>query len=370
MKNEKINSILFVCTVPTEKSGIPNVIFNLLSHLKDDSLRFGYVAINQPSEFFSNKLKESNTTLHIVPRKLSAPFSYILNLAKVAKNYDVMHVHGNSATMVLEMIAAKLAGVRFRIAHSHNTTCNMKTIDRLARPLFHALCNGRIACGREAGRWLFGNRDFKVLNNGIDTSRFRFVKADRESMRRQLRVNAETVIGHIGNFVEQKNHRFLIDIFATYHSKNPESKLLLLGDGPLKEEIISKVNELELSDSIIFAGSVDKPEKFMNAMDLVVMPSLYEGLPLTLVEEQANGLTVLAADTITSDSDMSGLVNFASLSQSPEEWEERMSQMLENARHDEEVSALAVKSIKVAKYDINVVCEDLKSYYKDLTKDD
>lgn len=365
MKEKAKNKVLFVCTVPTDKSGIPNVIFNLLTHLDGEHTTYGYVSINKPSEFYLGKLRKSNISLHIIPRKLSNPIKYIIDLAKVATHYDIVHVHGNSATMVLEMIAAKIAGVKVRIAHSHNTTCSMKVIDRLARPLFYRLCNGRMACGVEAGRWLFGNRDFKVLNNGIDTDRFRFSPDDRTEIRQNLGVDKEALlIGHVGNFVEQKNHRFLIDIFHCFKKEHPSSKLLLLGDGPLKEEIIAKTESMGLADSVIFAGSVDNPGKYLSAMDLVIMPSLHEGLPLTLVEEQANGLPILAADTITKDSDMTGLVRFASLAESSDKWSQKMAEILKSSRHGESASTNAINCIKKAKYDITVVCNDLMEFYK------
>lgn len=362
--------VLFVCTVPTDKSGIPNVIFNLFEWLDRSNIELGYVSINKPSEYYEERLKKWGISLFIIPRKLTSPLSYIIQLAKIARDYDVVHIHGNSATMVLEMIAAKFAGVKHRIAHSHNTTCSMKLIDRLARPLFHKLCNGRLACGIEAGKWLFGERDFTVINNGIDTNRFIYNHEIRMLIRNRLNLNHEFVVGHIGNLVEQKNHRFIIDIFKSFHSKYPKSKLLLLGNGPLMSEIDKKVKNMGLADNVIFLGSVDKPEHYMNAMDLVIMPSLHEGLPLTLVEEQANGLPILAADSITKDSDMSGLVHFMSLSQSADEWSDCMLSLLANSHHNERTSKMAVESIKSANYDITVVCENLKQFYNKLDNDD
>ncbi len=355
--------VLFVCTVPTDKSGIPNVMFNLLGALDKSNMELGYVAINDPSDFYKRRLKELGVTLHIIPRKITAPWAYITHLAKVARGYNVMHVHGNSATLVLEMIAAKLAGVKVRIAHSHNTQCSMVKIDKAARPLFYALCNARLACGVEAGKWLFGNRDFKVINNGINTDRFRFKESTRHEIREGLEWENVPIIGHIGNFVEQKNHRFLIDVFNAIHHKNPDVKLLLLGSGPLQEEIMNRVKELGLLDSVCFTDSVDNPEEYMCAMDMIVMPSLFEGLPLTLVEEQANGLPCLVADTITRDADMTGLVSYKSLSDSPEYWAISALDILNNSERTKDISLSSIASIKAANFDIYEVAKDLKAYY-------
>lgn len=362
--------ILFVCTVPTEKSGIPNVIFNLIGTMGKNDVELGYVAINNPSSFFIEKLRGHHVGAYVITRKLSNPIGYIKNLSQVAQDYDIIHVHGNSATMTLEMIAAKLAGVKIRIAHSHNTTCRMKIIDRLCRPIFYKLCNGRMACGIEAGKWLFNDNDFMVLNNGIDSQRFKFSIKDRDSVRNNLGIEKnEILIGHIGNFVEQKNHDFLIDIFYNYNKQNPHSKLLLLGDGVLREKINNKIQNLGITDKVIFTGSVDNPAFYMNGIDLIVMPSLFEGLPLTLIEEQANGLPILAANTITKDANITNKIEFLDLSDKPIKWAEKMEEILVRSNHDSETSMKAIEKIKAAKYDIFSVAEELIDYYKSRLSD-
>ena len=354
--------VLFVCTVPTDKSGIPNVICNLLSALDPKWFHIGYVSINKPSELFKEKLATINASLYVIPREISHPLRYINNLSKVAREYDIIHVHGNSATMVLEMMAARISGVRVRIAHSHNTTCSMKAIDTIARPLFYRLCNGRLACGTEAGKWLFGDKNFAVINNGINIHKFRFVEASRELVRSRLGIRDEFIIGHIGNFVEQKNHSFLLDVFLSFTRLQPKTKLLLLGDGPLRNSIESKVETYNLTDKVIFAGSVDHPEEYMNAMDIVAMPSLFEGLPLTLIEEQANGLHIVAADTITPDANISGNVRYLPLSDC-DQWALIIKNMLENTHHNTVSSEKAVEKIKAAQYDIESVSKNLSEYY-------
>lgn len=363
--------ILFVNTVPTEANGITGVIFNYLKSIKFDfNHQIGYVAINSPSKFFRDQLSLNNAKLYILHRSIAQPLSYIKKLAIISKKYDIIHVHGNSATMTLEMIAAKLAGVKIRIAHSHNTTCRMKIIDRLCRPIFYKLCNGKMACGIEAGKWLFNDNDFMVLNNGIDSQRFKFSIKDRDSVRNNLGIEKnEILIGHIGNFVEQKNHDFLIDIFYNYNKQNPHSKLLLLGDGVLREKINNKIQNLGITDKVIFTGSVDNPAFYMNGIDLIVMPSLFEGLPLTLIEEQANGLPILAANTITKDANIANRIEFLDLSDKPIKWAEKMEEILARSNHDSETSMKAIEKIKAAKYDIFSVAEEIIDYYKSRLSD-
>lgn len=349
--------------MPTEKSGIPNVIFNLLSNFPKDSVKLGYVSINDPSDFYNHKLRDIGAELYIVPRKISHPLRYIRQLAKIAHNYDVIHVHGNSATMVLEMIAAKMAGVPFRIAHCHNTTCGQKLIDKLARPLFYSLCNGRIACGKEAGNWLFGSRDFKVINNGINVTKFKYSQEIRNNLRECFGIGNEPVIGHIGNFNYQKNHIFLIKIFKEVILRCPGARLLLLGDGPLKVEVKEQVMKAGLSEAVIWSGSVDNPQDYMNMMDLVIMPSRFEGLPLTMVEEQANGLTVLASDIITKDANITGKVFYKSLKDPVSEWVDRAIELLDKDKRNLRSSENYATQIRNAGFDINGIAQELIRYY-------
>lgn len=360
--------VLFVCTVPTERSGIPNVIYNIIDSQEEKTIKYGYVAINEPKETFIDKLEKKNTSLYIIPRKLSNPIGYIYTLARIAKDYDIMHVHGNSATMVLEMIAAKIAKIKVRIAHSHNTTCKMKFIDLLMRPLFYHLCNGRLACGKEAGEWLFKTKEFTIINNGIKSEKFRFDKNTRTFIRHKLGIGNEIVIGHVGNFVEQKNHIFLIEVFLKIHELNNNTKLLLLGDGPLLKSISERVKLLDLDKYVIFAGSIENVGEYMNAMDMVIMPSLFEGLPLTLIEEQANGLPILASDTITKDANISGRIEYLSLTESTSNWAKKGIEITAVQTHDEETSEEAIRMIQKTQYDIKSVTNSLSLYYKNRIK--
>ncbi len=345
--------ILEVVTVPTEKSGIPNVAFNLMRAFPPEEVELGYVSINEPSDFYKKQLDELGARLYVIPRKLSSPWTYVAKLAKIAKGYDIIHVHGNSATMVLEMLAGRLAGVRIRAAHSHNTSCRMKTIDRLMRPLFYALCNCRLACGQEAGNWLFGERDFNVIRNGIESSRFRYEESKGSAIRSRLGIEKGFLIGNIANFLEAKNHQFLIDVMSCLANRREDIKLILLGDGELKSAIEERVKKEGLEDKVILVGSVSNPEDYMSAMDLIVMPSIYEGLPLTLIEEQANGLSALVSDAVTEEANLTGNIIYLSLDMTPDQWADKIETLLANTKHDSETSDSSISKIKQKGYDIS-----------------
>lgn len=362
-------NILFVNTVPTEENGITNVIFNLLSAFPKGLDSIGYVAINKPTLKYAKLIRELGLRLFVLPRKITSPIEYIKRLRIVAKEYDIMHVHGNSATMVLEMIAAKLAGVKLRIAHSHNTTCEKKLIDKMMRPLFYSLCNGRLACGVEAGKWLFGKRHFKIINNGIDSDRFRFNQTSRGKIREQYGMTEKIVVGNVGNLLIQKNHTFLLDIFSELSKTISNSILLLVGDGPLKKRLQEKAEILGIKDKVIFTGSIDNPEDYMSTMDIVVMPSLFEGLPLTLVEEQANGLSCIVSDAITRDVNLTANVKFLPLNGDVKKWASTVLMIIHKDNYSrEDKTNDAIGKIRSKKFDINTIAKDLKNYYYDQLK--
>lgn len=190
--------VLIVNTNPTNYEGVTNVIFNLLENINRPEIQFGYVSINNPNKEFINRLNNINCNLYVVPRKIKKINTYIRTLSKIARNYDIIHVHGNSATLAIDLLAAKIGDIRYRLAHSHNTSCKMVIADKLLRPLFYTLCNKRLACGYDAGKWLYGNRPFDIIQNGINTSRFRFNQIKRDEIRKVLGWEDKIIIGHVG----------------------------------------------------------------------------------------------------------------------------------------------------------------------------
>lgn len=354
-----------VNTVPTERNGITNVIFNLISAFDRNKIEIGYVAINNPEVSIQKYLKDLGVRLYIVPRRISSSIQYIKRLANISRNYDIVHVHGNSATMSLEMIAAKLGHVSLRIAHSHNSSCVMKSIDRLFRPIFYKLCNGRLACGKKAGEWLYRNRDFIIINNGIDTEKFRYNEKIREDIRSQLYLKDNIVIGHVGNFDYAKNHPFIFEIFKDLLSINNKARLMLVGGGSKFDEYTQLTKDLGIYDKVIFTGKVSNPNDYMSAMDLIIMPSIFEGFPLTLVEEQANGLRCIVSDTITKEVNISGNVYFLSLDKSTNEWAHYINNVLSVNDDRVSLSNEAISSINSSEYGIKIIADRLLHYYID-----
>ena len=195
------------------------------------------------------------------------------------------------------------------------------------------------------------------MKNGIDCDRFRYSEEKRNEIRERFGFTDEIVLGHVGRFDEQKNHLFLIDVLNKIRNCGVNTKLLLLGDGNLRREVETKVKMLGLTDSVVFAGVVSDVYNYLNAMDVFVFPSVYEGLPLTLIEAQANGLRVFASDAVSEESDVTGLIDFLPLSSGAEKWAEKIKEKLPFER------AETVQLIKNAGYDARTSAKQLEDFY-------
>ena len=359
--------ILVINTVPTDKNGITNVIFNYLKAMGND-VDFDYVAINNPNAFYVNFLKEKRAELYTLKRR--NVLGYVGSLCKIIKKnkYDAIHVHGNSHTVVLELLAAKLAGCKVRIIHAHSTGCNSVALHKLLAGLFDSLCTDCLACGEEAGKFMFGNKPFKIINNGVDVEKFSFNNKAREAFRVKLALTeTDILIGHVGYFMPVKNQSFLVDVFAELAKRDSRYHLVLIGDGAMRTEIEQKVACLGLTNKVTFTGNIDNVSEYLNAIDIVIMPSLYEGLPLTLVEQQANGLQCIVSDTITEEVDKTGNLCFVSLNASISEWV----QSIENCnckQGREQRSKKAVNDIAKEGYSIQTEAKQLVGFYKSVCK--
>lgn len=355
--------ILLINTVPTEKNGITNVMFNYLTAITADGMTFDLISLNQPDDYYVQEIENKGGHVFVLPR-LDGVFRYWKMLCNlIRKNqYDAVHIHGNSHTTILELTAAAIAGCNKRIVHAHNTTCNCVLVHKMLSPLFQLLCTHRLACGYAAGKWMFGNKPFLVINNGVEPEKYRFNINCRKSIRNRLNIkDDEVLIGHVGLFNKQKNHTFLIDIFNLLYSIHKEYKLCLLGDGPNLKNIKNKVSEFNLQDVVIFEGAVTNVTEYLSAFDLIVMPSLYEGLPLSLIEQQANGLRCIVSDTVTSEADKTGNLSFLSLKAPLEDWVQEI--IKHNAKDREDISNNAIRNITIAGYNINEEAKKLKDIY-------
>jgi len=292
-------------------NGVETVIMNYYRHLDHSKVQFDFICDEDSTRIPYDEIKKLGGRVFLVPKYQNLP-KYLKALEKLFKESQYCIVHSNLSTLsVFPLSVAKKVGVPIRIAHSHSTSnpkeWKRNLIKNILRPFSKRYATDYFACSEVAGRYLFGNKAFdrgevKIIHNAIDIDKFKFDEVARKKLRKEFGIKDSTiVIGHVGRFVQQKNHTFLVDVFKEYHKKNPDSKLLLVGSGPLEDKIKKKVEKLGLKDSVLFLGQRDDINKLYSAMDVFCLPSLYEGLPVVGVEAQAAGLPCVFSDKITND---------------------------------------------------------------------
>ena len=259
---------------------------------------------------------------------------YFRELKKLMTKYPYTAVHAHTMFSIgWVMLAAKQMNIPVRVSHAHSALIDgsgfVKTIYETAmRSLILAFSTDLVACGEKAGERLYGKKAYKnrgnLILNGINTSAFRFSEETRNKIRIDLNLQDKFVIGHTGRLAEVKNQSFLSEILPEVLNKRQDAVLLLLGDGDDRKMLEKKVNALNLQNNVIFAGSVCNVQDYLNAMDVFVFPSLYEGMPLSILEVQANGLPCVISDTVPPDVFVTDLIHPLSLGDSKEKWIEKI----------------------------------------------
>lgn len=345
--------MLMISTVPFGKDGISSVIKNITANIGDSFL------VDVVAPRFESPLPYVNETYQLNRRRFLRYFFDLIEIMKKG-HYCAVHVHGNSSSMFLELLAASMARIKNRISHAHSTSCKHRILNAICRPLLNRLSTFRIACGEKVGRWLYKKKSFEVINNFIDLTSFSFNQNKREAIRKMYGVcDDDIVLLHIGRFDENKNQIFIAKLLK-------ESKFdrrvfaLLIGEGDTADSI----KEFTLKNNIngiSFLGPKDEVASYYSAADIFLLPSMYEGFPITLVEAQACGLQCVVSDTVSKEVDLSGLVSFAPLN-SPFYWIERINELSAPSKRDE-ISQRVLSILKCRGFDSKVEIQKLASIY-------
>lgn len=313
--------LLIVSTVGLKYEGITSVILSNLKVMNLFELEVYVAGTIEVDEAIRKEIENIGCKVIDFPSRRQSPIKYFFKLISfIRKNrIQIVHAHGNSATLAIEMMASLCGGCNVRIAHSHNTSTLYPKLNKVFSPFFSRLYTHGFACGSDAGKWLFHNKPFIEITNGIEVEKFIFNEQQRNIFRKRIFADNKFVVGSVGNFNKQKNHSFLIDAFAEFEKKHNESILLLIGDGYLMDSVKDKVNKLGLASKVHFVGKTTEVNNYMQAMDVFVMPSLHEGFPVALVEAQASGLPCLVSNTVDRKVKITPDVDFLSLTE-PLEW--------------------------------------------------
>lgn len=360
-KNNKIKVAMI--TKHLEITGIGTVVMNYCKNLDKNKYDLTIIAGSPIAEKYICECEELGIKIIMLPSRRGEPFKHYVALWRALRKekYDIVHDHGNSSMMAIELTIAKLTGVKVRIAHSHNSRCPNMRIHRILNPYFKKVYTKALACGNLAGEWLFGKGEFEVLPNGFHPDKFTFSQENRDSVRSELKIEDKFVIGHIGRINEQKNQEYLLRIFEKIAPMRKDAILLLVGIGPNFEKIREMVINNPYRDQIIMYGETDNPAAFYSVMDVFLLPSRFEGLPVALLEAQISGLPCIVSDRVTREVDF-GEIEWKSIDEDPENWAESiMSVKTKSVRERLDYPIKYKKDIE--KYDINKSITQLNNIY-------
>ena len=292
-----------------DSGGIEAVVLNYYRHIDRSKVQFDFYLAQGSSLPQRQELEQLGAGLYPIP-PYSHPIAYhrALYTAFKQRGYKIVHAH-LSTMSVFPLLAAWRAGMPVRICHNHSTAHwgeGGKTLLKyILRPFNKVFATDWFACGKTAGRWMYGDRAFEagrviVLPNAIDTAKFAFDPAARTALREELGVPQNAfVVGHVGRFMYQKNHAFLLKIFAELLKTRPDARLLLVGEGELEQQVRRQAAALSIQSQVIFTGARQDVHKLYSAMDVFCLPSRYEGMPVVAWEAQANGLPCLFSENVT-----------------------------------------------------------------------
>ena len=351
--------------------GVEQVILNYYRHINRNDIQFDFVVHKGALQFYVDNVEVLGGKVYQITSYKQNPFKTISEMYSIMNGrYKIVHSNMN-ALSVFPLFAAYLAGVPVRILHNHSTDTKAEPlrtlVKHLLRPFARLFANQYWACSRLAGEWMYGKKAVEegkvtIINNAIDLKKFAFNEEKRRKLRDELGLQDCFVVGHVGRFMKQKNHDFLIDIFAEVSKKQDKARLLLVGDGPLKSEIEDKVKALGLEEKVIFTGVRRDVADLYNAMDVFVFPSLYEGLGMVAVEAQANGLPVVASTEVPVEAKISENIKFEALSSDKDLWVKDIMACLKKDRKS------VGDEIMLNRFDIEVEAEKLGKKYEEFIK--
>ncbi len=327
---------IFMVGYSTDKGGVESYIVNLCGGLSKDKYEIIY---DWPTIVVDGKewIRPRNRHNYIKYRKFWKQFFR-------ENHFDVLYYNTCDIVSIDALKFAKRAGIPVRILHSHNAgnqlsinkklsmfhqlteKCNRKNLNKYATKLF--------ACSKSAGDWMFGNHPYKIIHNGIDLSKYRYDECKRNEIRNQYNIKSEKLIGCIGRIDPQKNPLYAEKIAESVLEKDSSAKFVFIGDGELMSKVKGIVEEKGLRERILFVGAVDNVHEWMSAIDCLVMPSFFEGLPFVLVEAQSAGLPCVVSSNVSVESNLTGLVQFLDLETGEKVWADKILSECEKARMD------------------------------------
>ena len=304
--------------------GMETMIMNYYRNIDRSKIQFDFLIFTEGKGFYEDEITKLGGKIFKLTSRRKNPIKNYIELRNFFKNnkYDVVQIHQGVTTLLPLKMASKY-GVKKIIVHNHGINRKIKKvlapyIEIYVKPKIEKLATDFFACSENVldhiyTKNIIKNKKYYICPNAVDVEKFKFNEEIRNRKRKDLNVQNNVVYGHVGTFTEPKNHKFLIDIFEELYKKDKTSKLLLIGKGPMQDEIKKNVIEKGLENAVKFLGQREDVNELMMAMDMFLFPSLYEGLPVTLVEAQYAQIKILASKTITQEVKISKNIEFIEL---------------------------------------------------------
>ncbi|RYQ03873.1 glycosyl transferase [Bifidobacterium pseudolongum subsp. globosum] len=355
--------------------GLEATIMNHYRLLDHDKVQFDFIVQDDSTFVPSEEIESFGGRVFTIPsyKKLD---KYMKECERVFSRVQPDIVHSNmNALSVFPLRAAKKVGISIRIAHSHSTANNKEIartiIKNALRPFSKVYPTQLVACGEYSAEWLFGKRAVKqgkvhYIKNAVDLGKFSYNTSVRNRLRAELGITDKFVVGQIGRFTSQKNHAYALEVFSQLHTIMPNSVYIALGSGELLEATRRQSESLGVADSVYLLGQRDDSQNWYSAFDVLLFPSLYEGLPLTAIEAQASSLPIVASTNITREAFIEeDLTHILSLDNSPREWAKTIETI---AVHPSDRELDRRTDLKAAGYDIHQSAQDMQEFYQRLVQ--
>ena len=363
MKKKDAPIRILQCVNDMHRAGLETMLMNYYRNIDRTKIQFDFLTHRPNKSDYDDEIISLGGKVYYAPRlypqNYPKYFKWMKQFFKEHPEYEIVHSHIDVMSY-LPLLAAKKNNVPIRIAHSHTTSID-KDFKYLLKHYFKSrikkVATNNLACGEKAGHFLFKNSHFDIIPNAVDAEKFYFNNDIRQKKRKNLGLENKFVIGHVGRFCYPKNHKFLVDVFNEIAKTDENAILLLIGVGENYDKIKNYVSELKLNNKVIFLGNRADTNELYQVMDVFVLPSLFEGIPLVGVEAQFADLPCIFSDTVSTEVQFNDNVQYVNLKESLEKWAEIILSKKDNNRNSNK------EQIKNSKYDIKVAHKILEDYY-------
>ena len=361
--------------------GIETLIMNIYRNIDRSKVQFDFLIHNPTEGEYADEIKRMGGKIYRMPVLRDKTHTYYwryFEYRRALKQFfsehpeiEIVHGHMTNTAAIYMPIAQKYGNVKCCIAHSHQTEATPGLsgfVTNILQRNLEKLATDYFACSEEAAKWIYSPElveqgKVKIIHNGADVEKYHFDLVEHESLKTKMGHSGKIVFGNVARFKKQKNHEFLIDIFAEIHKLNQQTVLVLVGQGELEQDMKNKVARLGLTDCVEFLGARNDVPTLLKEFDVFLLPSLFEGLPLVGIEAQAAGLPMVTSTTVTPETDITGNVTFLPLELPASEWAKKILEINSSfARKD------MTQEVRDAGYDIKQTAEWLQQFYLDKAK--